>query len=231
MKEARRRPWRLRAAAGRRVAATGIFVAAAAAMGAAIWSHVAGASGAPEPAALAAKGAFRSASVPTLAAASEHASVRGAELTKRRGKATETRVRIGGGDEVIAAITGSLTPVAVESADGSTVVYSAWRQIAVPKPSDPEHGVVGQGIASGAPVGIPSIRVHDESGRDKLIANGAYSPALSTDGRLAFVRGDTTTVRQNISYKGQIVVGRTDGTSFEPWTTESAVYYTYAWAG
>lgn len=231
MKDASRRLGRLRSPAGRRVAAAAVAIAAAAATGGVIWSQAAGAGGRPEPAALAAKGTFNSARVGTLAAESAHSSLRGADIKKARGKAKGTRARIGGGDEVIAAITGSLTPVAVESGDGSTVVYSAWRQLAVPKPSDAERGVVGQGMAVGAAVGIPSIRVNDGSGRDRLIANGAYSPALSKDGRLAFVRGETTTVRQNVDYTGQIVVGRPDGTSFESWTKDSAVYYTYGWAG
>jgi hypothetical protein len=205
---------------------------AAMAVGGVIWSHAAGAGARPEPAALAAKGTFKGADVAKLAAESARSSLRGSVLEKGRGQSKGRRVQIGGGDEVIAAITGSLTPAAVDSSDGGTVVYSSWRQISKPQRDNPQAGVVGQGIKAGEPIGIPSVRIYtDASGKDKLIETGAYSPVLSPDGRLAFVRGDTNTVRQNVDYTGEIVVGRGDGTSFESWTTESARYYTYAWAG
>ena len=141
-------------------------------------------------------------------------------------------MRIGDGDEIIAALTGSLTPVGVSSSDGKTIVYSSWRQISHPRPSDPKHGVVGQGIKVGEPIGVPSVRAYDEeTGKDKLLEMGAYSPALSLDGRLAFVVGDTNTVRQNVDYTGRIVVGTADGAKFEAWTSTSARYFPYAWAG
>jgi hypothetical protein len=206
------------------------IVVASAAVGGAIWAHAAGAGPAPEPAALAHKGAFRAYAVAQVAAQSAHSSIRGSQLEKRRGvKVTRT---IGGGDELIAALTGSLTPVAVDSPDGGTVVYSSWRQISHPQPSDSQRGVTGQGVKVGDPVGIPSVRVYsDATGKDKLIATGAYSPALSLDGRLAFVRGDTEIVRQNVDYTGKIAVGSATGNSFETWTSESARYFPYAWAG
>jgi hypothetical protein len=204
-------------------------LAAAVAAGGVVWSHAAGAGSRPEPAALAAKGTFARAQVGRLAAETAHSSVRGSQLEKARG--SKGRLTIGGGDEIIAAVAGSLSPVAVDSSDGSTVVYSSWRQISHPQPSDPKRGT-GQGVAVGAPVGIPSVRVYsDASGKDKLIESGAYSPALSVGGRLAFVRGDSNTVRQNVEYTGKIVVGKVDGGSFQPWTSDSARYYTYAWAG
>jgi hypothetical protein len=214
---------------GRAVLSAAVL-AAAVAVGGVIWSHAAGAGSRPEPAALAAKGTFARAQVVRLGAESAHSSVRGSQLEKARGH-SKGRVTIGGGDEIIAAVTGSLSPVAVDSSDGGTVVYSAWRQISHPQRSDPKRGT-GQGVKVGAPVGVPSVRVYsDASRKDKLIESGAYSPALSLDGRLAFVRGDSNTVRQNVEYTGKIVVGKVDGGSFQPWTGDSARYYTYAWAG
>jgi len=212
---------------GRRRALVGtIVLGAAASVAGMIWLNAAGAGSAPEPAALATKGTFKSEQVERLAAESTHSSIRGSELKISRGESKGTHEQIGGGEEVIAAITGSLAPVAVESHDGDTIVYSSWHQISHPSP-----GAIGQGLKVGQPVGVPSVRIHDASGRDELIERGAYSPTLSLDGRVAFVRGESDTVRQNVDYAGRIMVGRADGTSFESWTSESARYFTYAWAG
>jgi hypothetical protein len=219
----RKKPW------GRAMVSAAVLAAAVAA-GGVIWSHSAGAGSRPEPAALAAKGTFGRTQVVRLTAETAHSSVRGSQLEKVRGH-LKRRVAIGGGDEIIAAVAGSLSPVAVDSSDGSSVVYSSWRQISHPHPSNPQRGT-GQGVKVGEPVGIPSVRVYsDAPGKDKLIESGAYSPALSLDGRLAFVRGDSNIVRQNVDYTGKIVVGKVDGGSFQPWTSDSARYYTYAWAG
>ena len=128
---------------------------------------------------------------------------------------------------MISQITGDLTPVAVESSDGNYVVYSSWHQIAHPKPD-----VLDQGLKDGDPIGAPSLRVYDDStGKDELLEVGAFSPALSLDGRLAFLKGDSNLVRMNTEYTGEIVVGAVDGKSFEPWTSEPAKYLPYAWAG
>lgn len=209
----------------------GALLAAGAAAGGVIWSQSAGAGGVHEPAALALRGVMRSQSVRTLDAEANRSAVRGPELSVRRGGSNGKSATIGGGDEIIAALTGSLTPIAVQSGDEGTIVYSAWRQIANPQRSNPQRGQ-GQGVKVGDPVGIPSVRLYEEAtGRDKLIKSGAHSPALSLDGRLAFVEGDTNVVRQNVDYTGKIVVGSADGTSFEPWTSESARYFPYGWAG
>jgi hypothetical protein len=210
----------------RTVLAGAIVLGAAASAAGMIWLSAAGAGSAPEPAALATKGTFKSEQVASLAAESTYSSIRGSELEISRGESAGTQDRIGGGEEVIAAITGSLTPVAVESHDGDTIVYSSWQQL-----SHPEPGALGQGLKVGQPVGVPSVRIHEANGKDQLIERGAYSPTLSLDGRVAFVRGDSESVRQNVDYAGKIVVGQADGTSFEPWTSESARYFPYAWAG
>ena len=45
----------------------------------------------------------------------------------------------------------------------------------------------GQGLSTGQPVGVPSIRLFDlRSGKDTLLANGAASPAVSTSGAIAY---------------------------------------------
>lgn len=222
----RRRPWLSAAQAGhwRRVAGALVLIGGVA-LGGAILSHGAGAGATAEPAALATRGTFARTGVTTLEAESTQTSLRGSSLKPASGRSTGGTVTIGAGEEIIAALTGSLTPVAVESS--GAVVYSSWSQI-----SRPRLGVGGQGVKVGAGVGVPSVRARDwASGRDELIARGAYSPALSLDGRLAFVRGDTDTVRQNVAYTGQIVVGNAGGRAFESWTNGSARYFTYAWAG
>ena len=229
MQATKQRPgWLSAAATGRRRGlAAALVLVGSVAVGGAIWSHGAGAGETPEPAAIAARGTFERAEVAILAAESTQSSLQGSNLNAARGQSTGGPVVIGAGEEVIASLTGSLTPVAVESSDRGTVVYSSWRQI-----SRPERGIAGQGIKAGALVGIPSVRAYNvATGTDKLVERGAYSPALSLDRRLAFVRGDTDTVRQNVAYTGQIVVGSADGESFESWTRGSARYFTYAWAG
>src|SRR5215471_6682732 len=57
---------------------------------------------------------------------------------------------LGGGDEVLAPLTGSLTPLAVDTPDHEYVVYSAWRQLARIRP-----GARGQGLSTGDAVGVP----------------------------------------------------------------------------
>jgi hypothetical protein len=81
----------------------------------------------------------------------------------------------------------------VESGDGEQVAYSTWQQLAEIK-----HGEKGQGLSVGQAIGIPSIRVLDTStGLSRTIARGAHAPALSSDGRLAFMKGDAAVVRHN----------------------------------
>src|SRR5215211_1736563 len=96
-------------------------------------------------------------------------SLDGKALVDHRAGGTHVLGSLGGGDEVIAPLTGSLTPVATESSDGSLVVYSSWRQIA-----RIDADKRGQGLVVGQPVGVPSIRLFDlRSGKDELLANGA----------------------------------------------------------
>ena len=203
------------------VAALAVAVVA----GAIVWAVSANAGSSHEPAAFARHGVLKVSHVRKLGALeAPRDSLAGGELIQDHGA---RRARLGGGDEVIAALTGSLVPVAVESSDRSLVAYSSWHQIAQIKPDEP-----GQGVRVGDPIGVPSVRLYDATtGKDTLVASGAYSPALAESGELAFVKGDETIVRQNRPYNGQIVVGTAGRGPFTPWTSDAARYFTYGWAG
>jgi hypothetical protein len=163
----------------------------------------------------------------TRGAVGKGLSLDGTSLVARRAGGKQPLASLGGGDEVIAPLTGSLTPVATASSDGSFVVYSAWRQLARIQPD-----ARAQGLKEGQPVGIPSIRLFDlRSGKDALLANGAASPAVSTTGAIAYLAGDSQTVRQNIDYTGRIVVADSRDSKPRVWTSSSARYLPYAWAG
>ena len=151
----------------------------------------------------------------------------GTSLVTRRASGKQPLATLGGGDEIIAPLTGSLTPVAAVSSDRSFVVYSSWRQLARIQPD-----AAGQGLKTGQPVGVPSIRLFDlRRGKDTLLANGAASPAVSTSGTIAFLAGDSMTVRQNVDYVGRIVVADSPTSKPRVWTSMPARYLPYAWAG
>jgi hypothetical protein len=154
-------------------------------------------------------------------------SLDGSTLAQTRGGAKRTLGTIGGGDEVIAPLTGSLTPVGVTTPDGAFVVYSSWRQLARIKPD-----ARGQGLSTGDPVGVPSIRLFDmRSGKDALLAMGAASAAVSQTGAVAHLAGDSTVVRQNVDYAGRIVVADSPSAKPRVWTSRAGRYLPYAWAG
>ena len=151
----------------------------------------------------------------------------GTSLVTRHASSKQPLATLGGGDEIIAPLTGSLTPVATASSDRSFVVYSSWRQLARIQPD-----ATGQGLETGQPVGVPSIRLFDlQRGKDTLLANGAASPAVSTSGAIAFLAGDSMTVRQNVDYVGRIVVADSPTSKPLVWTSMPARYLPYAWAG
>jgi hypothetical protein len=134
---------------------------------------------------------------------------------------------LGGGDEVIAPLTGALTPVATASTDGAFVVYSSWRQLGQIKPD-----ARAQGLVTGQPVGMPSVRLFDvRAGKDVLLANSAASPAVSTTGAIAYFTGDSPTVRENVDYTGRVVVADSRDARPRVWTSKPARYFPYAWAG
>jgi hypothetical protein len=158
-------------------------------------------------------------------AAKGRAHLEGRELKTALGEAR----KLGGGQEVLAPLTGSLVPVAVDSRGGETV-YSSWQQVSSPKPSDPKAGT-GQGVKPGDVVGIPSLRVMSKSGADRLLERGAYAPAVSRDGRLAYAKGSGDEVRQDQDYLSSIMVRSPINGPAEAWTDADAVYFPFGWAG
>jgi hypothetical protein len=151
----------------------------------------------------------------------------GRALVARNAGGKQVLGSLGGGDEVIAPLTGSLTPVATASADGAFVVYSSWKQVAQIKPD-----ARAQGLVTGQPVGIPSVRLFDiRTGKDVLLANGAASAAVSTTGAVAYFAGDTPAVRENTEYTGRVVVADSRNSKPRVWTSGPARYFPYAWAG
>jgi hypothetical protein len=154
-------------------------------------------------------------------------SLDGATLVAAKAGGNQVLGTLGGGDELIAPLTGSLVPVAARSAGNEFVVYSSWRQLARINPD-----ARGQGVSVGQPVGVPSIRLFDlQSGKDELLANGAASPAVSTTGSIAYLAGDSQVVRQNVEYRGRIVVADSREAKPHVWTSMAARYFPYAWAG
>jgi hypothetical protein len=138
----------------------------------------------------------------------------------------------GGRSQLAAAVSGAmigpLSPVAILSPDGQHVAYNTWQGR---KPVDSNQSFSSQGIGEGEVLGTPSLRVHDESGKDTLLEQGAYSASWRQDGALAFVKGTDRDFRAGRSYDGQVVVRPGIHGKDAAWTTEPAHYVVYAWAG
>jgi len=132
------------------------------------------------------------------------------------------------GASVSGAMIGPLSPVAVRSSDGKLVAYNTWQEL---RAVDADQSFSGQGIADGDALGIPSLRVHDDAGKDLLLARGAYSAAWRHDGAIAFVEGVDPSFRADRTYTGQVVVRRGIHGPDIAWTTEPAHYVVYSWAG
>jgi hypothetical protein len=177
----------------------------------------------PEPAVFARSGKLTAARGPV----GNGLSLDGAALVAAKASGKRTLGTLGGGDEVIAPLTGALVPVASPSTGNGFVVYSSWRQLARINPDSR-----GQGLQAGQPIGVPSIRLFDlRTGKDELLTNGAASPAVSTTGAIAYLAGDSQVVRQNVEYGGRIVVADSRDAKPRVWTSVSARYFPYAWAG
>lgn len=131
------------------------------------------------------------------------------------------------GEAVSGAMTGPLSPVAVRSADGALVAYNTWREL---RGVDHDRSFSKQGIAEGEVLGTPSLRVHDVTGHDFVLARGAYSAAWRDDGAIAFVKGVDPDFRADRPYAGQVIVRDTVHGRDTAWTTEAAHYMVYAWA-
>jgi hypothetical protein len=138
----------------------------------------------------------------------------------------------GGRSQLAAAVSGAmigpLSPVAVLSPDGRFVAYNTWQG---QKPVDANQSFSSQGIGDGDVLGTPSLRVHDDSGKDTVLEQGAYSAAWRQDGAIAFVKGADRDFRAGRSYDGQVVVRPGIHGRDAVWTKEPAHYVVYAWAG
>jgi hypothetical protein len=132
------------------------------------------------------------------------------------------------GAAVSGAMMGPLSPVAVRSSDGRHVAYNTWQEL---KTVDNDQSFSQQAIIDGTALGTPSLRVHDDTGKDFLLARGAYSAAWRHDGAIAFVRGSDPDFRAGRSYTGQVVVRSDIHGRDAAWTSEPAHYVVYAWAG
>src|SRR5256885_8726124 len=79
-------------------------------------------------------------------------SLDGAAVAEARAGGKRTLGILGGGDEVIAPLTGSLTPVGVATPDGAYLVYSSWKK---PPRTNPDGR--GRGLRPGNPAGGPAV--------------------------------------------------------------------------
>jgi hypothetical protein len=138
----------------------------------------------------------------------------------------------GGRRELGAAVSGSmmgpLSPVAVRSSNGELIAYNTWQEL---RSVDADRSFSAQGIKEGAALGVPSLRILDDQGKDSVLARGAYSAAWRRDGAIAFVRGVDPVFRANPRYAGQVVVRESVHGRDVSWADVPAHYVVYAWAG
>jgi WD40 repeat protein len=123
---------------------------------------------------------------------------------------------------------GPLSPVAVRSSDGKLIAYNTWQEL---RPVDADQSFSAQGIEEGAALGVPSLRIHDDRGKDFLLARGTYSAAWRQDGAIAFVQGVDPVFRASPAYLGQVVVRQSVHGRDVSWSDAPAHYVVYAWAG
>jgi hypothetical protein len=148
--------------------------------------------------------------------------VRGNALFTAKGSRSQLEATVSG------AMMGPLSPVAVRSSDGKLVAYNTW---APARPVDEDPSFSKQGIVDGDILGTPSLRVHDDAGKDVVLARGAYSAAWRSDGAIAFVKGVDPNFRAGHSYSGQVVVQPDIHGRGVAWTNDPAHYVVFAWAG
>jgi hypothetical protein len=120
-----------------------------------------------------------------------------------------------------------MSPVAVTSSDGRELFYNSWVWL---KDIDWSESFSAQGIQTGAELGVPSLRrLNLGTGEDTVVAEGAFSIALRSDGALAWFQGDESVYRANMPFVGRLLVDSGAGKT-EAWT-ESGRYVSLAWAG
>jgi hypothetical protein len=126
------------------------------------------------------------------------------------------------------ALQGTLAPLVVPSPDGRTLAYTTFTDLVDADPALPPSA---RGVGLGDALGTPSVRLHDlESGREEIVAEGAYSPAWHPDGALAYALGSDPQYRSGLPYTGHVVV-RQPGQEEQRWTLAAGRYVVAGWAG
>jgi len=102
---------------------------------------------------------------------------------------------------------GWVSPVAVPSPDGQTVAYNTFSYLI---PVEPEKSWSQQGVHPGDAVGTPSIHLVDlTTGKDTVLANGAFSLAWRADGAVAYMTSHRIRTRAMMLPGGMEGVGAT----------------------
>jgi len=148
--------------------------------------------------------------------------VRGRTLLDAKGARSELGAPVSG------SMMGPLSAVAVRSSDGELIAYNTWQEL---RAVDPDQSFSAQGIDEGAALGVPSLRIHNDQGKDFVLARGAYSAAWRHDGAIAFVQGVDPVFRASPTYDGRVVVRRSVHGRDISWADGPAHYVVYAWAG
>jgi hypothetical protein len=114
-------------------------------------------------------------------------------------------------------------PVAVGTAGG--IVYSTFHEkIRL----DPLRTAEEQGVRAGTVLGHPSVRVSGESG-DRVLADGAFAPAVSATGRVAVGLLDDPVQRFGREYDAAVAV--LDNGAPTRWTDSGGLRTPVAWVG
>ncbi len=132
--------------------------------------------------------------------------------------------------EIISPLAALLSPTAVASPDGRFVAFNAWQPnaLAPAQPMSPADPPIPDGTA----IGVPSVYVLDRATHiDTEIARGAYSVAVRADETIAYVKGATDDVRQNVRCTGTIVTQAGAGASPQTLVSRQDRWAVYGWAG
>jgi hypothetical protein len=128
-----------------------------------------------------------------------------------------------------APLVGSLAPTATISPGGDLVAYNSWETLAS---IDQSKSLEEQGIESGTPAGVPTVRVLDlGTGEETALEPGSLSPTFRGDGALACVAGTEPAYHVNERYLGRVVVRETPFSEPVTWLDEAGRYIAYGWAG
>ena len=127
-----------------------------------------------------------------------------------------------------APLVGTQGPVAALSPDGKLVAYNSFRWN---REIDWRKSFADEGIQTGDPLGVPTIRLRDlATRRETVLEPGSQSLAWRGDGALAYVRGSPPAYRANLPFQAEVVVRTPDG-RMAVWTSEPDRYEILGWAG